>query len=287
MKIPVHIAEKLSLLSEGKVLPAGSARHVVVEELVAEGIIFRTGRIQKKLSLNTPEALHTFLFNRYGINDLTLYIEMNKKDGVKRSELVTASGNSKLKRVRTFKGFLVNSYQPIHGTLNDQPIVIFPPAGTFSFIYEVEHFIPDPDVTIVGIENSENFSLIERQRYLFEKINPLFVSRYPQSQSRDLIKWLQRIPNTYLHFGDFDLAGIGIYLNEFKKYLGKKSTFFTPGNIEELFKNFGNAQRYDQQPARFNREAIRETGILDLLKLIHHYKKGVDQEVLIHTGQAL
>jgi len=35
----------------------------------------------------------------------------------------------------------------------------------------------------------------------------LFVSRYPQTQSKDLLNWLQSIPNPYLHFGDFDLTG--------------------------------------------------------------------------------
>ena len=55
---------------------------------------------------------------------------------------------------------------------------------------------------------------------IFETNNQkiLFVCRYPQSN--DLIKWLQSIPNRYLHFGDLDFAGINIYLNEFKKYLG-------------------------------------------------------------------
>lgn len=287
MRIPVHIAEKLALLSEGKVLPAGSVRHALIEELVAEGIIVRTGRIQKKLLLGDSAALHTFLFNKYGIKDLTLYIETNKKEAVKRSELVVTSGDSKLKKVRTFKGFLVNSYLPIHGLLNNQPFVISPQTGTFTFLHAFEHFMPDPEVTIVGVENSENFSCIEEQRYLFEKIKPLFVSRYPQSQSRDLIKWLQGIPNAYLHFGDFDPAGIAIYLNEVKKHLGERSSFFVPVNIEELFRNFGNAGRYDHQKANFNPEEVKEAGVLKLLKLIHRYKKGVDQEVLIDGRKAL
>ncbi|MCA6071324.1 MAG: hypothetical protein LE168_02900 [Endomicrobium sp.] len=68
-------------------------------------------------------------------------------------------------------------------------------------------------------------------------MRPLFVSRYPQNQSKDLIKWLQSIPNNYLHFGDFDFAGIGIYLNEYKKYLTDKAMFLIPENIEKFIAN--------------------------------------------------
>src|SRR5690625_4061911 len=75
------------------------------------------------------------------------------------------------------------------------------------------------------MENARNFSQIHKQRYLFEEINPLFVSRYPQNQNQDFIRWIQQIPNTYLHFGDFDLAGISIYINEYKKHLGDKASF--------------------------------------------------------------
>ena len=93
-------------------------------------------------------------------------------------------------------------------------MMLYPTEGTFQFIYDYERFILPADITIVGIENPENFRQISQQQYLFKDIKPLFVCRYPQNQSKDLLKWLQSIPNSYLHFGDFDLAGIGIYLNE-------------------------------------------------------------------------
>src|SRR5690606_17515230 len=131
--------------------------------------------------------------------------------------------------------------------------------GTFKFIYEYEKFILSPDITIVGIENPSNFRHIDKQKYLFSDIKPLFVSRYPQNQSKDLIKWLQSIPNNYLHFGDFDFAGIGIYLNEFKKHLAEKASFFVPDNIEELLKESGNKKRYDEQKINFDTKTISET----------------------------
>lgn len=69
---------------------------------------------------------------------------------------------------------------------------------------------------IVWIENGKNFNQIREQRYFFGEQKILFVSRYPQST--DLRQWLMSISNAYLHFGDFDLAGIRIYLSGFHRY---------------------------------------------------------------------
>jgi hypothetical protein len=282
MKIPVHIAEKLLQLSQGEVIPSGKAKHALIEELVSERIIERTGRIQKKLTIVDNKPLFLYLQNKHGINDLKKYIEVYQKENLQRNELVEISSNSKLKQVRTFKGFLVNSYIPIQATLNGKPITINFTEGTFQFIYDFENFIPDENVTIVGIENPENFRYIEKQKHLFKEIQPLFISRYPQNQSKDLVKWLQSIPNNYLHFGDFDFAGIGIYLNEFKKLLEKKALFFVPNNMEELINTNGNRKLYNEQNINFKVERINEGDLLKLIKTIHKYRKGLEQEILIH-----
>ena len=281
MKIPVHIAEKLLQLSQGEVIPSGKAKHALIEELVSERIIERTGRIQKKLTIVDNKPLFLYLQNKHGINDLKKYIEVYQKENLQRNELVEISSNSKLKQVRTFKGFLVNSYIPIQATLNGNPITINFTEGTFQFIYDFENFIPDENVTIVGIENPENFRYIEKQKHLFKEIQPLFVSRYPQNQSKDLVKWLQSIPNNYLHFGDFDFAGIGIYLNEYKRHLEKKALYFTPNNIEELIKLNGNRKLYNEQNINFKVELINERDLLKLIETIHKYRKGLEQEILI------
>lgn len=282
MKIPIHIAEKLWRLSQGESLASSQLKHRLVEELVEEGIVERRGRIQKKIILLNSSAFFLYLQNKYAINDLQQYIEIIQKEDATRAELVAISSNSKLNAVRTFKGFLINCYSPVLAKLNGNPMTIHPVAGTFQFIYDFENFVPSKDITIVGIENPENFRYIEKQAYLFKDIQPLFVSRYPQNQSKDLIKWLQSIPNDYLHFGDFDFAGIGIYLHEFKKHLGEKSSFFVPDNIEKLLAKNGNKTRYDQQKINFRSDLIQEEKVLDLIRLIHQYRKGLDQEILIN-----
>src|SRR5699024_11101820 len=196
MKIPIQLAKKLLLLTEGESMPASRVKHRLTEELVKEGIISRSGRVQKKIWLPKPESLQLYLQNNYGISDLRAYIAVHQKEDASRGDLTSASSDSKLKQLRTFKGFLVNGYELIQATFNEEPMTLDFRQGIFQFIYDYENFSPDKDITIVEVENAENFRFIEKQKHLFKNIRPLFVSRYPQNQSKDLIKWLQSIPNS-------------------------------------------------------------------------------------------
>ena len=107
-------------------------------------------------------------------------------------------------------------------------------------------------------------------------------SDYPQNQSKDLIKWLQTIPNNYIHFGDLDFDGIGIYLNEYKKYLGDRATFFVPENIEQLIEINGNRDLFYKQKISFDKSKMTEEKLIKFLKLLYKYKKGLEQEILIN-----
>ena len=130
----------------------------------------------------------------------------------------------------------------------------------------------------------ENFRMIRKQRAFFEKYLQtheyssyvLFVSRYPQSA--DLRRWLCSIPNHYLHFGDFDLAGINIFLFEFQKYLGKdRSSYLIPDDIKSRLHS-GSRKRYDEQYSRFKDIKSDILELQQLIDLIHHERKGYDQE---------
>ncbi|PQJ08906.1 hypothetical protein CJD36_021805 [Flavipsychrobacter stenotrophus] len=279
--ITLSIAEKLLQLIDGEQLPASQARHTLIDELINEGIVLVriTGRTKSLLYIVDKTAIANWLFNRFQINDVSAYINTLKNDQATRTDLVLAGNDSKLQSKRTFKGFLVNSYLPIDASLNSKAITINPEPGTFQFIYDFEKLIPAADVVIVGIENAENFRWIEKQQHLFKGIKPLFISRYPQEQSRDVIKWLLTIPNNYLHFGDLDFAGINIYMQEYKKHLGIRASFYVPDNIEALLEKYGNKGLYDRQ--KLNDISTVEQGILDLIVLLHKYKKWLEQELLI------
>lgn len=281
MKLTLKIANVLVRLINGEAIPNSLAKSKLIDDLVSENIIYRKGKHKKSLELVNKLSLQTYLENQLQINDLNQYITALENENSSRAELVKITTDSKTSKERVFKGFLINSYHKIQAELNENVIIIDPNKGSFVFIYDYESFKVPKDITIVGVENAKNFSEIKKQKYLFESINPLFISRYPQNQNKDFIKWMNSIPNDYLHFGDFDIAGIGIYVNEYKKHIHGKASFFVPDSIKSDLRNNGNRERYDNQKMNFNIDKIQELNILKLIELIENEKKGLDQEYYI------
>lgn len=283
MRLPLHIAIKLQqMLTEGTLVNASGMKHEIVDKMVADAVLgkLQTSKRKALIGLSNAAALPAYLLNHFGINDLEAYIVKYADESITRSEAIEISGNSKLKTIRTFKGFLVNSYQPIKTKLYDKELIIQPSEGSYTYIHDYETFVPDESVTIVGIENSENFRYIQRQQYLFPHINPLFVCRYPQSN--DLIHWLTKIPNSYLHFGDLDFEGISIYLGEYRKFLGEKAAYFVPPGAEELICRYGNRSLYNKQFNLHKTAPLNlEEPIEILLQLLHRYKKVLEQEIFL------
>jgi hypothetical protein len=281
MKLTLKIAKILVQLINGETISNSTAKSKVIDDLVIENIVFRKGKNKKSLQIKDKNGLHTYLINQLQINDLRKYILTLENENSSRSDFVKITSDSKSSKERAFKGFLINSYNPILAELNNQSFTIQPTKGSFIFITDYETFIIPKDVTLIGIENSRNFGKIHDQKYLFEGLNPLFVSRYPQNQNKDFIKWMESIPNNYLHFGDFDIAGIGIYLNEYKKHLKQRATFFIPKNIKIVLKENGNRERFDNQKINFKIDNIQESKVLELIEIIKLEKKGLDQEYYI------
>ena len=279
MKLSNKNINILNQLIAGEILAASKANTKLIEELIQENILFVSGKHKRKIQLKNKEALFMYFSNQ---NQIDLEEYLNTMDNAQtRADFVKLTTDSKDSKERAFKGFLVNSFSKIPAILHNKRITIKPPEGSFIFIYDFEDFRIDEQITVVGVENSLNFRYIQKQAYLFEDKNILFASRYPQNQSKDFIKWLASIPNKYIHFGDFDLAGIGIYLNEYKKHLGAKARFFIPGTIENDLKEKGNRKRYDLQKQNFEIDDIDEPELLNLVNLIHKSKRGLDQEFYI------
>ncbi|MFT5916730.1 MAG: hypothetical protein ACJAWV_003116 [Flammeovirgaceae bacterium] len=281
MKLTLKIAKILVRLIGGEIISASAAKSKLIDDLVAENILFSKGKHRKSLHLLNEKALHIYLENQLQINDLDNYVFALENKDSSRADFVKITTDSKDSKERAFKGFLVNSYDLIRAELNHQAFAINPKLGSFIFISDYETFNIPKEITVVGVENSKNFSQIQKQKYLFKDINPLFISRYPQNQNKDFIKWMKSIPNNYLYFGDFDIAGIGIYLNEYKKHFPEKASFFIPKNIRDELKEHGNRERFNKQKVNFRKEDIQEVELLNLLELINLEKKGLDQEFYI------
>jgi len=278
-KLSINIARKIRQLMEGESLPYGQLKSAVINQMIDDGIlnVKLQGRTRKAIFTAKPEAVTNFLSSHLGINDLNNYI-INLELGTSRAENIVASSDSKSSNRRTFKGFLVNCYSPIEAKVNGQNFIIHPQEGTYTYIHDFEDFNIPSETLIVGVENPENFRFIGKQTHLFGIESILFVSRYPQS--KDLINWLQSIPNKYLHYGDFDFEGIRIFRDEYYQYLDNRASYFIPQNINELLGKYGNKNLYNVQ-YKSNTSLNLNDNIEELISLFHKYKRCLEQEVLI------
>lgn len=269
------ISASIQALIAGEQVAGSRISRKMLEELMDEGLLSVVTRgSRKSYRARDIEALKRFLIDK---DESYRMLDINASDS--RASMAAETGNSKLVKVRSCLGFPVNTFEPITCKLNAIDIVINPVEGSFLFITDWKVFSIPEDVVVVGVENMENFRMIRQQRALFEseigKHRFLFVSRYPQST--DLRSWLQSIPNRYVHFGDFDLAGIHIFLTEFHQYLGDRSSFFIPSDIEKRLAKGSNA-RYNEQYEMYHKLHCDINKIQNLIDLINKYHRGYDQE---------
>lgn len=294
MKVTKGLIDKLIALRYGESLPASGLKGEWVEELIRDGILVSSSRgSRRSLKAADSESFAKAIARvdeRFA--DLERFRDMLMEESSSgealRASQASDTGNSKLKMRRSFPGFLVNSFEAIEAQLNGRSCVILPEEGSSVFVSDWGHFVIPSDVTVVGIENPENFRFIRQQRQLFESCLPgkrlLFVSRYPQSS--DLRNWLMGIGNPYVHFGDFDLAGIKIFLSEFHRYLPERSSYLIPSDIEERLKN-GSTERFQ---GNYYENRHLSSDILELqalIDLIMKYHKGYDQEGYIIKNMTL
>ena len=277
------ISASIKALIAGEQVAGSKINNKLLEELLAEDLLLVNSRGSKKsYRARDVNALKRYLIDK---DENYRMLEVDVLDS--RASMAAETGNSKLITIRSCPGFPINSYEPIECFLCGEPFLVNPQEGSFFFVSEWEKFTIPKDVVVIGVENMENFRMIRKQKAFFENFlqthglsnKVLFVSRYPQST--DLRKWLSTISNHYLHFGDFDLAGINIFLSEFQQFIGNdRSSYLIPDDIETRLKS-GSRKRYDEQLCHFNQLQSNNSDLQRLINLIHYERKAYDQEGLI------
>lgn len=282
MKKTPSLIEKLQRLADGETLPSSSLRGDWIDQMLEEGVLLRIPRgRQTSYRVASPAYFRQFLADRYDIRDLQAVREA-LSGNASRAELVASTGDSKFVKNRSFSGFPVNCYEPLQVELHGETLTLQPYNGAFTFISDYDSFKIPADYIIIGIENAENFRLVDRQRAFFEQElgehKFLFVSRYPQNG--DLVSWLENIPNQYIHFGDLDLAGIHIFQSEFLPHLEGRASFLVPTDYDHRISQ-GSRERYNVQLPRYSNLRASSPQILLLLDSIHRHHRGYDQEGFI------
>lgn len=281
------LIQAFAALRQGETVPFSRFPLAWADEMLAEGGVTSIVRgSRKSLKVVSRAAFDVYLLSK-GLQPDKLEETVDVLLGAaSRASQVQLVGDSKAVAVRSCPGFPVNVISPMSVRLGERKILLCPCPGSFLYISDFLRFRIPSNAIVVGVENMENFRLPERQTAVWEEIAEQFggdgvpplllVSRYPQS--RDLVSWLQGIPNSYVHYGDFDLAGIHIYLTEFYARLGERSAFFVPSDLEQRLAASGSRERYQVQFERFGKMDVPDPRVRPLVDLLHRYQKGYDQE---------
>lgn len=290
MEIPISFIEKLITISRKETVSIGQFKSKQNKNLLQ--IFLDENILQKSKRKNTfivytdnLEKLRDFIRERYGIRNLEGYYKLLNNPISTKSESAQIASDSKLKKTKVYTGFFVRTFADIEGSINGEKISLKTIKGSSLFISDFKNFAIPENVTIVGIENPETFYRIENYKEYFDKVDPLFLLRF---NNIAFIDWLKQIQNKYLHFGDFDLSGIAIYVLEYRNKIDfRRCSYFIPNNIDKLIKDSKNYKDYvnqlnDPKVKGLNFDNYLE--IKDLAKIINKYRRTIEQEALMNPN---
>lgn len=270
---------RLRSLLNGEEVAESIMRGPVFEELIADGhfIRIRKGSGRGSYKVKNREYLIKALRQKWQIEDLEGYMDFLDKENKSRIDVQKFLGGTKETGTKTFKGFLVNTLSPLPYCINGKQDVFHPCKGIFVHVYDYETFRIPPEVTVMYVENFTVFANIDRYVHLFGEGRYLFVSRLQSSSSFD--EWIKSIPNKYVHFGDFDLPGISIYLG-FYNEIGERASFLIPEDIESRIASHGNSKLFykHEKDTRYRNMKVSDPRVQPVVDLIHKYRMEYEQE---------
>lgn len=279
-------AKALHRMSQGETLKASEITDKkVLQRFIEDGIIKKVpaGGRRYQYVVDSPDALAHYLAVNYQVHSLERYMDLFERESVSGEDALQATYSTKTRRSHVMSGFFIDSTEPVELGYGSEAITLPAPGDAGIFLFSPEKLDIPKHTTIVGIENPEVFRKVRRLASCFDNYQPcLFVLRY---MSKGLSNWLSSIPNLYLHFGDFDPAGLALYINEFRAHLPEsRCRFFIPQNIEESISNYGNRELYEKQynaTRHIDFQAYPE--IAPLASIIQKHRKGLEQEFLLRV----
>ena len=277
----LSFARCLLRLKNGEQLNSGEiATRGLLKQFSEDGIIQikPAGGRRVSYSCSDPILLQNYLKAQNDILSLEKYIREFEADSSDGESSLFSSRSTKTFRGKSLQGFFIRAFQTdiVVSGITIQPF----PNGIELFVHQPENLQISPNALIIGIENPECFLKFGKIAHLFPKKELIIIMRYLSSSPN---RWLQTITNDYLHFGDFDPAGINIYIREYKKQLpAGQCNYFIPPKIDELINRYGLTSLYDRQIHLLkNIDFQMHPEICGLYDLLRKYGKGLEQERLL------
>ncbi len=222
--------------------------------------------------------------NGYNINcieDIDYFIEESEKSK-SRDEVAEKFSDTKRIESKSFNGLMVSVFDKIEVTLNGVRQYIYPIEGTGLFIHYSTKLEFDNDIVLVGVENPQVVWFISRYRHLFNQDKQYIFLSLSEFKTSFQYKWLESFKGEYIHFGDFDLAGINIYLNSILPRLKncKSHSFLIPENMYKLMEEKNYKKDYSNQTRYLNIDSKNDVKLKELIDFIKNRKITLEQEYL-------
>ena len=271
-----------TLLTDGSITFGKFSNKAIVEKLKLNGAVEIQRETPKRQIVHLKKEQNVFSFlknNDYNIatlQEIDAYIDEVLDSPPSRAKIQQYSNGTKAKKSDSLKGLYVSSLKNIDIKLNNEIVTIIPTNGVGYFLFHTEKIEIFKDTIIVGIENYQVTWFAKKYQQFFNSDNFLFVVINPY-----MLKWIENLENEYIHFGDYDLAGINIYQNKVVPRLKKckKYSIFIPDDIEILIHKYGTEKLYTDQ-IRYKNLVINYDEINILKEIIKKQKKGIEQEGL-------
>ena len=256
----------------------------LLEEFIGCNCVYVSGK-PSQIYLNDAEALFGVIkANGYNVNcieDLDYFIE-EENEPKSRDEIAENYSHTKRVESKSFNGLMISVFDKLEVNYNDKKQYFYPLEGSGLFLHYTSKLQLDDDVIVVGVENPQVVWYINNYKHLFEndkKYLFLCISEYKTTYQ---YKWLESFSGEYIHFGDFDLAGINIYLNTIVPKLkkAKSHSFLIPDNIYEIIKEKNYMLDYSNQTKYLNITSKEDKNLQKLIEFIKSHKITIEQEDL-------
>ena len=273
------------LIENKHVLKSHFTSKKLIDEFIGCNCVYLEGKPQQ-VYLKDENALFGIIrINGKTVNsikDLDYFINQNNEP-ISRNEIPDYYVHTKAKESKSFNGLMVNVINKLEITFKNKKQYIYPMDGMGLFLHYIPKLELADDVIIVGVENPQIVWEISKYKYLFDKDKKYLFISISEYKTKYQYKWLESFEGEYIHFGDFDLAGINIYLNSIVPKLkkSKKYSFLMPDNIYEIIKKRNHNKDYSNQTRYFNNIEAKDDLILqELITFIKQYKITLEQEML-------
>ena len=204
-----------TLLEDETITEGKFSNKDIVARLKQNGSVVDGKKTPKVRYINLSKKENIFLFlHNYGYNissiyDIDRYIEEIFDAKTSRATSQKWHDDTKAVNSPSQKGLYISSLKEIDIKLDGKTITILPNDGLGYFLFHTKKVEVFKETIIVGVENYQVIWFNQKFQKFFENKKMLFVVINPF-----MLEWIESLENEYVHFGDYDLAGINIYLSK-------------------------------------------------------------------------